>query len=371
MTILTTESTSKNTANIIEDFILGEETNTTRKVFRASIIDNPNDPNSNVRGLIIHQRKNPSGLWEDTKSINLTTLKGGEGVKFELRSSQVKDLYNAIDKSRRIANGGIEIGKKEFIILDNEQIEEIVSIPDNQKELIKELIKQNLSEEIWMELIDQEPDIASKLAFSRIQSNRIKVLNQFQEGLNKNHDENYWQKFFEENTWIFGYGLNYQFLNLLQSQPHLGGTQVNRKGAQKGDYLMNTSAKTKFTVLVEIKKDNTELLDLTKRYRNGAYQVNSEVVGGVSQLQVNCKTWEIEGSNQIANFEEFSKSSIFTHQPKGILVVGNTNQLDSYEKRNSFELFRQNLSNPEIITFDELYERAKYIVGEINNQENF
>ena len=32
------------------------------------------------------------------------------------------------------------------------------------------------------------------------------------------------------------------------------------------------------------------------------------------------------------------------------------------EKYSSFELFRRNIQNPEIITFDELYERATYIV---------
>ena len=33
------------------------------------------------------------------------------------------------------------------------------------------------------------------------------------------------------------------------------------------------------------------------------------------------------------------------------------------EQRNSFERFRQELRSPEIITYDELFERAKYIVN--------
>ena len=32
------------------------------------------------------------------------------------------------------------------------------------------------------------------------------------------------------------------------------------------------------------------------------------------------------------------------------------------EQYSSFELFRRSLNSPEIITFDELFERAKYIV---------
>jgi len=32
------------------------------------------------------------------------------------------------------------------------------------------------------------------------------------------------------------------------------------------------------------------------------------------------------------------------------------------EKIRSFELYRRNMASPEIITFDELYERAKFII---------
>ncbi|MDQ3174758.1 MAG: DUF4263 domain-containing protein [Acidobacteriota bacterium] len=56
------------------------------------------------------------------------------------------------------------------------------------------------------------------------------------------------------------------------------------------------------------------------------------------------------------------RQRVFTVQPKGILVIGHTNQLTDVSKRNTFELFRRNVLNPEILTFDELHERAKFIV---------
>lgn len=55
-------------------------------------------------------------------------------------------------------------------------------------------------------------------------------------------------------------------------------------------------------------------------------------------------------------------SSINTISPKGIVVIGMTNQLTSFDMKNTFERFRNELHNPEIITFDELFERAKFIV---------
>jgi len=117
--------------------------------------------------------------------------------------------------------------------------------------------------------------------------------------------------------------------------------------------------------LVEIKKPDTDLLG-NEEYRNGAYELGKNLVGGVAQVQANCRKWEKEGSESEANKESFLKERIFTVLPKGILVIGHTNQLDEVSKRNTFELFRRNVVNPEIITFDEIYERAKFIVDSTN-----
>ncbi len=58
---------------------------------------------------------------------------------------------------------------------------------------------------------------------------------------------------------------------------------------------------------------------------------------------------------------------IFLYQPKSYIVIGSLSEFKSdigvnEDKFSSFELFRQSQMNPDIITFDELYERAKYIV---------
>src|SRR5437870_3264956 len=137
---------------------------------------------------------------------------------------------------------------------------------------------------------------------------------------------------------------------------------VTGKGIQKGDFLERTEAAVKFTVLVEIKRPATQLLG-TRSYRNGACELGAELTGGVSQMQANCSKWEKEGSQTEENREALSYRSIFTIQPKGILVIGHTEQLNQISKRNTFELFRRNTVNPEILTFDELYERAKFIVA--------
>ena len=78
---------------------------------------------------------------------------------------------------------------------------------------------------------------------------------------------------------------------------------------------------------------------------------------------VNSKTWKIQSQEKV-NAKKLESQKIYTVEPKGILVIGNTKEFKNNESQLCcFELFRRNIQNPEIITFDELYERAKFIVS--------
>jgi len=57
----------------------------------------------------------------------------------------------------------------------------------------------------------------------------------------------------------------------------------------------------------------------------------------------------------------------FLVRPPSIVVIGNLEEFGTdyginEPKYRSFELFRRQLMAPEILTFDELYERARFIV---------
>lgn len=366
MTKYRTRSTSRNSVEV-EDVILDENPGHTRKVFRPQIARK--DGKIYVRGYLLHQRKNVNDEWEDTESINLNTLKGGEGVKLLLRSKQMNRFFEALNHLYEIAKDGLPRGEKEWTV---ERADQIIKVDASRKVFVQRLLEQNFGDEIWKELLDQDPDLATKLANARIQQNRENSLKLFTQALERSSDldEDWWQKFFVKNTWIFGYGLNYQFLHLLDEQADYGGRRYTGKGSQRGDFLMNTQANVRFTVLVEIKKPNTPLFQRDsarefKKHRNGALLFHDELSGGVAQLQSNCHRWYTEGSKRPDDFEELTSENISTYQPKGILVIGNTNQLnESAEARSTFELYRRGLTNPEIITFDELYERAKFIVDQ-------
>lgn len=105
-------------------------------------------------------------------------------------------------------------------------------------------------------------------------------------------DERKWQNFFEQNKWIFGYGLDYHILRQEQTQPNYGGTLVNGRGGQRGDYLTSTMGDFSFTVLVEIKTPVALLLQGTKEIRNGAWSLSKDLTDAISQIEANIAMWK-------------------------------------------------------------------------------
>lgn len=350
-------STSKQSASI-EGRVLSS-THTTRLFLLPEIVENPNHSEAKVKVTLIHQRKAPNGGWENEPSPPLSALKAGESRKLILDSEQTLRLAQELKNLYAIGDEvGVKSGDARLIVAPET---EVIVTDQNRAKIINSLLSKGYSNDIWTALVQTDPDLATRLSYARIHAQRSQALERFQTNLAANQSEGWWQDFFQKNTWIFGYGLNYKILKTVQAQPRYGGTALTGKGMQKGDFLQRTAAEIKFTVLVEIKKPDTELLG-TETYRNGAHELGSELTGGVSQMQANCSKWEKEGSQTEDNIEILLKQKIFTVQPKGILVIGHTRQLDGISKRNTFELFRRNVVNPEIITFDELYERSRFIV---------
>lgn len=183
-------------------------------------------------------------------------------------------------------------------------------------------------------------------------------------------DEKWWQDFFENNKWIFGYGLNYEILRQEQTQPHYGGVAVDGKGGQKGDYLTSTVGDINFTVLVEIKTPHTPLLQGSAEIRNGAWSFSKDLTDAISQIQANIDMWEKHGSRQPDNIDRLETDGVYTVKPKGIIVIGNLSQLDIRSKRETFQRLRRSIHGIDILTFDELLNRAEFIVEEKIEENN-
>ncbi len=63
--------------------------------------------------------------------------------------------------------------------------------------------------------------------------------------------------------------------------------------------------------------------------------------------------------------------TVYSVEPRSYLVVGNTTELQGNDDKVAcFELYRRNIRSPEIITFDELLHRARFIVENISQSLN-
>jgi hypothetical protein len=180
-----------------------------------------------------------------------------------------------------------------------------------------------------------------------------------------------WQTFFEENVWIFGYGLTYLFLSNLDErklEQAVSGSDLWQRG-KRADGVLKSRGAIEALCFVEIKKHSTPLVR-SPQYRPSCWAPSDELAGAVVQCQVTVEQAIRKVMEKLEPRDEAGDPTgeqIFTYQPRSFLVVGSLDEFVSDKGTNkdryrSFELFRRNVIKPEIVTFDELYERAKFIV---------
>ncbi|MGI8756980.1 MAG: Shedu immune nuclease family protein, partial [Acidimicrobiales bacterium] len=122
----------------------------------------------------------------------------------------------------------------------------------------------------------------------------------------------------------------------------------------------------------EIKTHRKSILKETKApYRPDSWAISEELAGGISQIQktIQKSLKNINSALSINDDNGFKlRHPIYLYKPKSFLIIGSLKEFKNIdgdiheEKFSSFELFRRSISDIEIITFDELYERAFAIV---------
>lgn len=208
----------------------------------------------------------------------------------------------------------------------------------------------------------QQLDLFKKLLYEPNTLSEYQINNQ----LASFSEEKTWQHFFEKNEWIFGYGLDYRFNKILQREAHLNTDNLDGSNSVITDYVI---ADNKFTTFVEIKRPNTPLFKTQKlrgncwRLSNDLYEAHSQIIEQKISAQTKFET------NQAGYCSKGKRIIQGAYDPKAILIIGSWNEINKDDdftqnlKIRTLELFRRDLRNIEIITFDELYDRAKFIVN--------
>lgn len=193
-----------------------------------------------------------------------------------------------------------------------------------------------------------------------------------EQGLRDPKPEKVWQHFFGENEWIFGFGLDYRFLGILQREAHISEADLRGRDGAIADFLMGA---TNFTVLVELKRPDTPLFTKSQSSA-GTWRLSTALIEAVSQILEQKAAWQVKAvTNASSNYAEHGEViEQRTADPKCILIIGSDvvpteTSRERKIKQKTFELFRRDSRNIEILTYNELLERAEFIVGHATKAE--
>ena len=143
-----------------------------------------------------------------------------------------------------------------------------------------------------------------------------------------------------------------------------------QRAGKRVDGLLRTRGRVSSLCFVEIITHNTALLD-ARPYRSDAWAVSREIAGAVAQAQRSVQSAQETIGKRLDPRDDKGDPTgdppAYLFRPRSIVVAGNLAQFETPAGLNetkfaSFELFRRQLQTPEIITFDELYERARFII---------
>lgn len=184
-------------------------------------------------------------------------------------------------------------------------------------------------------------------------------------------EEALWQAFFEKNRWIFGYGLFYLSASGFTDEKLeqvVAGPTVATDG-KRADGLLRTRGRVGAVCLVEIKRHRTPLLK-KEAYRAGVWPPSTELAGAVSQTLLTVDGMERQFQRLLVMTDKQGNPTgeeAVIARPRSVVVCGSLSEFVTdnginHDRFRSFELYRRHLVSPDVVTFDELYERARLIV---------
>lgn len=198
------------------------------------------------------------------------------------------------------------------------------------------------------------------------------ALAEFERKLGTDASEREWQDYFEANPWVFGHGLNYIFLDKVgpKLETVTTGSAFDKAG-KRIDALMRTRAEISQYVLIEIKRDATKLLRKDE-YRPGCWTASNELSAAVTQTQKTVFEFARNRFRDVLKDESGNDTgeTAYSVEPRSFVVIGNLSELQGNDDKIAcFELYRRKLVSPEIVTFDELFHRARCIIENISKVE--
>lgn len=318
-------------------------------------------------------------FYEDSrkvKTLNIQSFNGETGnphrTHFSFQGEEIEKLLNLIKNVLFLPIATKEKEHFDSRFLEKMEVsrERLEALLDEQPDLLHEIIRNKVTKQ---EIVNLGYRKAQLKIFEQLLNDRVFFSGKKKELGPKKGDEDVWQDFFERNPWIFGYGISYIFNSPLKDkklEQVVSGFDFNSRG-KRVDVLLKSSGIVQSFCLGELKTPETPLLKVEKNsYRGESWRISPELAGAIAQSQkaVQKSIENLHTKNEIKELDgTLTGEKVFLYKPKSFIVAGRLSEFEgehdiNEDKFSSFELFRRSMIDPEIITYDELYERAKFIV---------
>ena len=176
------------------------------------------------------------------------------------------------------------------------------------------------------------------------------------DGNQQNSDEQFWQLTFNENTYVLSQIFAVPVV-FIKDKAYVGGTKMDGSESRFVDYIFSAES-SREAILIEIKTPTAKILG--GEYRNGIYPPSNELSGAVVQVL----RYRNELVRNLQAITEDRDYELAAFSPKCVLLIGNaTSELIDINKRRSFEIYRGNLRDVEIVTYDELFRKVEVLAN--------
>lgn len=361
-------STSRSTAEV-EELVL-RSTGTTRLIFRPMLVDNKNDPASSVKGVFIFQKKGRNDTWENVESPPLSALKKDDIAKLDLHSAEVKTLFDELASLYSLYDqSGIPRGERHFVEATS-TLRDLAAMSDDDlvsvigdrggigAEALSRLIRWATAEKNFSLLFDRleelgEAGLSTLNSAVGIAAMKRALLSWSENRTNS--DEEFWQSLLAQQAYVLEQLFHVPIV-IVGSKAFVGGKAIDNTGGKLIDFLVKNEI-TQSLALIEIKTPTTKLL--ASEYRSGIYNVSNDLAGSVQQILA----YKDELSRSRDSLLRSGESHGHVLDPTCIVLIGHAErELDAPEKKRAFELFRQQLKDVQIVTYDEMFHRTKRLV---------
>ncbi|HEY3317516.1 MAG TPA: Shedu immune nuclease family protein [Coriobacteriia bacterium] len=352
------DSDSSSSARVLEPIVLWTSSDGSRRLaFLPHIHDNPNCREACVSGQLRYQRKAAGDVFEDENSLQLSQLHKGEWTKYDLSSEATLALFGTLgDLYRLYAEQGPPRGETTLVAVDGDFSAEVEALGENQVgPLLGALLRHAARADNPLRLVE---DLAALGTQSLTNLQSAAGIASLQTALEEwsalgTRDESAWQEFFKRNEWLLAQAFA-QPVILFRSGATVRPESLARADRQIVDYVY-TNALTNNLALVEIKTPDTQLLAVAPYRDSGIYRPAGDLVGPVSQI---C-AYRHNVKQYASTLLRGGMRAALRADPQCVVVVGSLGQLDSESKMDSFEQYRRELRNVQVLTFDEVRARAE------------